>query len=197
MTITITITGDARTVRNELHELIGSSRVYELPAKYKVHPKDEGLRVDMTGPVVVEGAPPPADAPAEAFRQAEPEAVSGEVLPPEDKPKRGRGRPKATEPERQISGVAAEYQAAMAAEQTPMSAAEAEKVMAADAVGTAPETPPETTLADVQNAIRDVAMRFDTEACKQLLQQFGAGKSSEVKPEDRADFVKAAKEYKR
>lgn len=186
MTITITITGDARTVRDELETLLSPRAPGELavgPGENTVDPIREQMR-QMD------------DYKAEAEDAVEAKAVSGEVLPPEDKPRRGR-KPKGPEVERQLSGVAAEYQAAMAAEQTPMSAAEAEKVMAADAVGQAPETPPETTLADVQNAIRDVAMRFDTEACKQILQLFGAGKSSEVKPEDRADFVKAAKEYKR
>lgn len=193
MTITITITGDARTVRDELAALIGAETLAVRP----------GPKHSMGELAIGPGAPTAPEQPmtlaeANAQSEAQPaEAVSGEILPPDDKPKRGRGRPKGPEVERQLSGVAAEYQAALAAEQTPMSAAEAEKVMAADAVGQAPETPPETTLADVQNAIRDVAMRFDTEACKQLLQLFGAGKSSEVKPEDRADFVKAAKEFKR
>lgn len=195
MTITITITGDARTVRDELAALIGA---VPLPNGELGAPR---MRPAVTQPVSLADAMKAAQAEAaETLAPTEENstpAMTGEILPPDDKPKRGRGRPKATEPERQLSGVAAEYQAAMAAEQTPMSAAEAEKVMAADAVGTAPETPPETTLADVQNAIRDIAMRFDTEACKHLLQQFGAGKSSEVKPEDRADFVKAAKEFKR
>lgn len=191
MTITITITGDARTVRNELAALIGAETRTTRPGP--LHSMGE-LAIGPGAPTAVEQPMTLAEAIA-----ADPEltpAVSGEVLPPEDKPRRGR-KPKGPEVERQLSGVAAEYQAALAAEQTPMSAAEAEKVMAADAVGQTPETPPETTLADVQNAIRDVAMRFDTEACKQLLQMFGAGKSSEVKPEDRVDFVKAAKEYKR
>lgn len=185
MTITITITGDARTVRDELAALIGA----EAPAaKAYVWKADTHEAMKAAQAEAAETLAP--------TEENSTPAMTGEILPPDDKPKRGR-KPRATEPERQLSGVAAEYQAALAAEQTPMSAAEAEKVMAADAVGQAPETPQETTLADVQNAIRDVAMRFDTEACKQLLQLFGAGKSSEVKPEDRADFVKAAKEYKR
>lgn len=194
MTITITITGDARTVRDELATLISANAI---PAVYRPGPDSWSTEPKVDVDPVIEQKRQADDYKAEAEDAAEAKAVSGEILPPDDKPKRGRGRPKATEPERQLSGVAAEYQAALAAEQTPMSAAEAEKVMAADAVGQAPETPPETTLADVQNAIRDVAMRFDTEACKQILQLFGAGKSSEVKPEDRADFVKAAKEFKR
>lgn len=190
MTITITITGDARTVRDELAALIGAEtlavgRLAQVPPPVYV---DDHPKLPQTAEAT--------EAEIAAAGGAVDEPKTGEVLPPEDKPRRGR-KPKGPEVERQLSGVAAEYQAAMAAEQTPMSAAEAEKVLAADAVGQAPETPPETTLADVQNAIRDVAMRFDTEACKQLLQMFGAGKSSEVKPEDRADFVKAAKEYKR
>ena len=188
MTITITITGDARTVRNELHELIGASRIYELPEPFRdQRAAPAAPPAEPTEPPSSEMPPAGVETPSDA-----PEAVSGEVIPPE-KPKARRGRPtKAEAEERQFSGVVAEYQAAMAAEAdpTPMSAAEAEKVMAADAV-------PETTLADVQNAIRDVAMRFDTDACKELLKQFGAGKSSEVKAEDRAAFVKAAREFKR
>ena len=191
MTITITITGDARTVRNELAELIGAMppRVTEMSVAelYQAAKPTGGViqtpTDDTQAGLSVTEAPP-----------AEGKPLTGEVMPPEEKPKR-RGRPAKAEAEAPAPGsVIADYRAAMEAEQAaPMTAAEAETVMHPDAV----QEPKEVPLEAVQDAIRSVAARFDTDACKDLLRQFGAGKSSEVKPADRAAFVQAAKEWKR
>lgn len=183
MTITITITGDARTVRNELAELIGADAFGPFTGRLVQVP-------DPGEPTVL---PPGIITPVTEAPPAEDKPLTGEVIPPEEKPKRGR-KPKPDAEAPAPGSVIADYRAAMEAEQAaPMTAAEAETVMHPDAV----QEPKEVPLEAVQDAIRSVAARFDTDACKDLLRQFGAGKSSEVKPADRAAFVQAAKEWKR
>ena len=68
-----------------------------------------------------------------------------------------------------------------------MTAAEAEAHRAPNAV------PAEASLEDVRDALRALAGAKGTDPCSALLKKFGASKSSELKPEDRAAFVAEAK----
>lgn len=185
MSITITITGDAAQVRAHMAALIGaiplSNGEIGMPKQGEmlVHHTGTMLRVEPTETPVdlrhvslpEEPASPPAE---ETRRRGRPRKDAGAAEAPAPSPEPASSTaPPAEEPSSPVEVV--------------MTAAEAEALRAPNAV------PAEASLEDVRDALRALAGAKGTDPCSALLKKFGASKSSELKPEDRAAFVAEAK----
>jgi hypothetical protein len=185
MSITITITGDAAQVRAHMAALLGAVPLAngELGAPkldlFRDHRPAGMLYVEPTETPVdlrnvtlpEEPASPPAE---ETRRRGRPRKDAGAAEAPAPNPEPASSTaPPAEEPSSPVEVV--------------MTAAEAEAHRAPNAV------PPEASLEDVRDALRALAGAKGTDPCSALLKKFGASKSSELKPEDRAAFVAEAK----
>lgn len=173
MPITITITGDAAQVRAHMAQLLGMPhRGQELFADNRQAEPTE-TPVDMRHLTITEeSVRPPAEEKVNKRGRPRKDAGAAEAPAPSPEPASSTAPP-AEEP-----SSPAEY---------VMTAAEAEAHRAPNAV------PAEASLEDVRDAIRALAGAKGADPCSALLKKFGASKSSELKPEDRAAFVAEAK----
>jgi hypothetical protein len=177
MSITITITGDAAQVRAHMAALIGAVPLAngELGAPKHgtmllVEPTETPVDLRHVS-LPEEPASPPAE---ETRRRGRPRKDAGAAEAPAPSPEPASSTaPPAEEPSSPVEVV--------------MTAAEAEAHRAPNAV------PAEASLEDVRDALRALAGAKGTDPCSALLKKFGASKSSELKPEDRAAFVAEAK----
>jgi hypothetical protein len=185
MSITITITGDAAQVRAHMAALIGAVPL----ANGELGAPKQGTML------LVEPTETPVDLRNMTLGTG-PLTPTGEALlnpPAEDTRKRGRPRKDAGAAEapapspEPASSTAPPAEEPSSPAEVVMTAAEAEAHRAPNAV------PAEASLEDVRDALRALAGAKGTDPCSALLKKFGASKSSELKPEDRAAFVAEAK----
>jgi hypothetical protein len=178
MSITITITGDAAQVRAHMAQLLGMAHRgedlfadnHQADAMLYVEPTE--TPVDMRHMMITEESVRPPEEKVNKRGRPRKDAGSAEAPAPSPEPASSTAPP-AGEP-----SSPAEY---------VMTAAEAEAHRAPNAV------PAEASLEDVRDALRALAGAKGTDPCSALLKKFGASKSSELKPEDRAAFVAEAK----
>jgi hypothetical protein len=170
MPITITITGDAAEVRAHMAALLGNPVVHHTGQMLYVEPTETPVDLRHVS-LPEEPASPPAE---ETRKRGRPRKDAGAAEAPAPSPEPASSTaPPAEEPSSPVEVV--------------MTAAEAEAHRAPNAV------PAEASLEDVRDALRALAGAKGTDPCSALLKKFGASKSSELKPEDRAAFVAEAK----
>jgi hypothetical protein len=175
MSITITITGDAAQVRAHMAALLGHQPVIS-PGEFDSGPmlyvEPTETPVDMRHMMITEESVRPPEEKTNKRGRPRKDAGSAEAPAPSPEPA------SSTAPPVEEPSSPAEY---------VMTAAEAEAHRAPNAV------PAEASLEDVRDALRALAGAKGTDPCSALLKKFGASKSSELKPEDRAKFVAEAK----
>lgn len=191
MSITITITGDAAQVRAHMVALLGAVPLSngELGAPKEnlspYHRPASMLYVEPTEtPVDLRNVTLPQVGAPTTFV-----GDTGNAFPSKrGRPRKDAGAAEAPAPSRgPASSTAPPAEEPSSPAEVVMTAAEAEAHRAPNAV------PPEASLEDVRDALRALAGAKGTDPCSALLKKFGASKSSELKPEDRAAFVAEAK----
>ena len=181
MSVTITITGDADYVRDQLTRLLAA------PAA----PVQMALPLASLTPIANPGATTTfvGDTGNAPFVTNTPRAGESEDQTAA-RTRRGRPRKDAGSAEAPAASPEPDSSTAPPAEE-PSSLVKA--MTAAEAEASRNENAVEVTLDDVRDALRALAGAKGVEECSALLAKFGAGKSSELKPEDRAAFVAEAK----